>query len=127
MAVTRVLDRVRDGIEKVLVAKASPDDQVEFDVNLGTIVVHNDEEGSCEQVTVIALYGTLAMPEMGEQCRVCLTNMIPARFMEEESEVTEAATELWNDLVESRVLHSLNAEMAEVEKKVAAEEPPLTG
>lgn len=120
MAVTRMLDRIRDGIEKTLSERCPPDDKVEFDVGLTVVQVHDEENDCCKSITAVSIYGSLEMPEHGPQARFTEHNVVAARYMEDEDEVEAAATDLWEGLQAGRMMAMLDRE---IEAEVHGEDP----
>lgn len=116
MAVSRMLDRVKDGIEQVLTDRCAPDDEIEFDATLGVQVFHAEEEdeeesGTCRNISVVSLYVSMKMPEHGPQARAITHIMVPARNLEEVWEIEEVGHDLWESLSASRIMAGVDSEI----------------
>jgi hypothetical protein len=114
MAVSRMLDRVKDGIEQVLTDRCAPDDEIEFDCTLGvqTIHIEDDEDTeACRNISVVSMYVSMKMPECGPQARAITHIMVPARNLEEVWEVEEVGHDLWESLSGSRIMAQMDAEI----------------
>lgn len=116
MAVTRMLTRVKDGLEVVFDTRSAPDDQIEFDASLEFVSVHSeDAEHQCKSQAVVNIWVALMCPEMGDGAKSTCQVMVPVQLLEEPEEVEEIANGLWDSLQSHRALSQMEADMDDLD------------
>lgn len=110
MAVTRTINRIRDGLEAVFETRSAPDDQIEFEASMGFMQVHadeDDEESTCQTHAVIYIWVSLSCPEMSKEAKSTCSVIVGLHNMEDADEVEAVGNDLWDALQAHRTIAAL--------------------
>ena len=114
MAVTRMLTRVKEGLEEVFAERSAPDDRIDFDASLEFVQHHgdpDDEESSCTSMPIVNIWVALFAPEIGKGAKSTCQIMVPVYLLETSEEVKGVGNDIWNSLQSHRALSGIEADL----------------
>lgn len=104
MAISRLRENVAEIVEGVLIERAAPEDQVEWDVTLG-FDTDDCDDSEHQRGAVVLIYISLDCPESaaGEgRCKSVVQYGVPLRYYTPES-IEEITHEVWDRIVVNRI------------------------